>query len=64
METVVHEGADIIQVQGLHVLDSLGGLLESSQAHVEVDLIQVSAVERVQLEGSSAESYPPCDSLP
>lgn len=50
VEAVVYEDADVVQVQSLHVFDSLCRLLESRQPHVKVDLIQVAAVERIQLE--------------
>lgn len=50
VEAVVYEDADVVQVQSLHVFDPLWRLLESCQPHVKVDLIQVAAVERVQLE--------------
>lgn len=46
----MHDGADVVQVQSRHVFDSLGGVLESRQANVKVDLIQVSAVKCVKLE--------------
>lgn len=50
VEAVVYDGADVVQVQSGHVFDSPGGVLESCQTHVKVDLIQVSAVKRVELE--------------
>lgn len=51
METVVDESADVVQVQSLHFFNPLHRLLEGCQPHVEVDLIQVSAVEGVKLDG-------------
>lgn len=47
VETVVRDGADEVQVGSLHVSDPSGGLLESCETHVEVDLIQVATVEGV-----------------
>lgn len=49
MEAVVYECADVVQVQGGHVFHAPGGVLESRQTDVEVDLIQVSTVKRVEL---------------
>lgn len=49
MEAVVYEHADVVQVQGGHVFHTPGGVLESCQTDVEVDLIQVSTVKRVEL---------------
>ena len=51
----MHDGADVVQVERLHVSDPPGGVLERHQAHVEVDLIQVSAVEGVELERIESE---------
>lgn len=53
MEAVVHNGGDVVHVQSLHVLDVPGGVQETRETHVEVDLIQVSTVKRVQLERES-----------
>ena len=53
MEAVVHDGADVVQVQSRHVSDPPGGVLESRETHVEVDLVQVSTIEGVQLEKAS-----------
>lgn len=50
MEDVVHDGADVVQVQSRHFFDSPGGVLESAETHVEVDLVQVPTVERIQLQ--------------
>lgn len=50
VEAVVYDGADAVQVQSRHVFDSPGGILESRQTHVKVDLIQVSTVKCVKLE--------------
>ena len=53
MEAVVNDGVDVVQVQSLHVFDVSGGVLERRQTQVEVDLVQVSTVERIQLEAES-----------
>lgn len=44
------EGADVVQVHRLHLGDPPGGVLKGRQTDVKVDLVQVAAVERVQLE--------------
>lgn len=50
MEAVVDEGADVVQVKRSHLGDPPGGVLKGCQTDVKVDLVQVSAVKRVQLE--------------
>lgn len=50
VETIVHDSADVVQVQSLHAFNSSGGVLERRQTHVKMDLIQVSTVKRVQLQ--------------
>ncbi len=53
VEAVVYEGADVVQIQSGHVFDSPGGILESRQTYVKVDLIQVSTVKCIKLEKES-----------
>lgn len=50
VEAVVDEGADVVQVERSHLGDPPGGVLKGCQTDVEVDLVQVPAVKRVQLE--------------
>lgn len=47
VEAVVDEGTDVVQVKRAHLCDSPGGVLKGCQAHVKVDLIQVSAVKSI-----------------
>lgn len=49
----MYDGVDVVQVQSGHVFDSPGGVLESRQAYVKVDLVQVSTVKCVELERAS-----------
>lgn len=53
VEAVVHDDVDIVQVQSRHFFDPPGGVLESRQTHIKVNLIQVSAVKRVELKTAS-----------
>lgn len=50
VETVVYDGADEVQVQGPHLPDLPGGVLEGGETHVVVNFIQVSTVEGIELE--------------
>lgn len=45
----MNDGVDVVQVQSLHVFNTLGGVLESCQTHIKVDLIQVSTVKCIEL---------------
>lgn len=49
MEAVLHDGADVVKVKGFHLSYPPGGVLESCQADVKVNLIQVATVEGVEL---------------
>lgn len=56
VKAVVHDDVDVVHVQGRHALDPHGGVLESHQAHVKVDLVQVATVERVELKTASGKT--------
>lgn len=45
----MHDGADVVHIQRLHLLYTTGGVLEGDQTHIKVDLIQVATVKRIQL---------------
>lgn len=47
----MHHGVDEVHIQRVHVVDPPGGLLEGCETHVEVHLVQVTTVKRIQLEG-------------
>ena len=49
VEDVVEDGVDVGHVQRRHGLDVPRGVLEGHQTHIEVDLVQVAAVKRIQL---------------
>lgn len=50
VEAVVNDCVQVVHIQSLHVFDALHCALEGRQPHVEVDLIQVAAVEGIELE--------------
>lgn len=46
----MYDAADEVQVQGPHLPDLPGGVLEGGETHVVVNFIQVSTVEGIELE--------------
>lgn len=55
METVVHDSSQVSHIQSAHLFNVLGDLLERHETHVKVNLVQMAAIKRIELEKKQEE---------